>query len=59
MRITEQQKRALIKRSSDFLEKMSIASFAVGIFQSQMIGILLGTLCITVCGFLTYFLERE
>ncbi|MDR2638790.1 MAG: hypothetical protein LBC09_03010 [Helicobacteraceae bacterium] len=31
---------AALKRTADFLEKMAVASFAVGIFQSDAIGVL-------------------
>lgn len=40
MKMTDQQKHALVKRLTDFLEKSSVASLAVGIFQGVQIGIL-------------------
>lgn len=57
MKLTDQQKKALIKRSADFLEKMSIASLAVGVFQGNHDGLWLAGFCVVACVFLTYFLE--
>lgn len=59
MKINERQSAALIKRAADFLEKMSVASFAVGVFQSQVIGIWLGLGCLASSAFITYLLERK
>ena len=58
MKLTDQQKKALIKRSADILEKMSIASFAVGVFQGQQIGIWTGIASLIVCMTLTLSLEK-
>lgn len=33
------------KRTADWLEKMSVAAMAVGIFQGQVYGIILGIAC--------------
>lgn len=35
----------MLKRSADWLEKMSVASVAVGIFQGVWYGIALGVAC--------------
>ena len=58
MKLTNQQRKALVKRSADILEKMSIASLAVGIFQSQAIGVWIGLGCLAVCMVLTLRLEK-
>lgn len=42
MKITAKQYLALAKRSASFLEMLSVASFAVGIFQSQIAGFIVG-----------------
>lgn len=38
-------KEAWIRRTADWLEKMSVAAMAVGIFQLNPYGILLGMAC--------------
>ncbi|NCD17936.1 MAG: hypothetical protein EOL91_11645 [Actinobacteria bacterium] len=43
----------LIKRTADWLEKISVASMAVGIFQNKIFGIILGTATIIFCYYLT------
>lgn len=48
MSLTDQQKRALAKRLADFLEKSSVASLAVGIFQNVTIGLVIGMLAFFV-----------
>ena len=35
----------MVKRVADWLEKMSVASMAVGVFQEQLFGIILGLAC--------------
>lgn len=35
----------MVKRVADWLEKMSVASMAVGVFQEQLFGIILGFAC--------------
>ena len=54
MRMTDQQKHALVKRLTDFLEKSSVASLAVGIFQGVQIGIVIGILAFLGAAYLTY-----
>lgn len=44
MKLTEQQRTALVKRLADFTEKASIASLAVGVFQSTICSELLSVL---------------
>lgn len=36
MKLNENQVRAIVKKTSDALEKLSIASLAVGIFQNTL-----------------------
>jgi len=43
----------MIKRTSDWLEKMSVASMAVGLFQGQSWGIYLGIACFAGSLYLT------
>lgn len=54
MSLTNQQKRALAKRLADFLEKSSVASLAVGIFQNVTIGLVIGVLAFLGAAYLTY-----
>jgi hypothetical protein len=35
----------MLKRNADWLEKMSVAAMAVGVFQKEIIGIVIGILC--------------
>lgn len=54
MKIAPNKRKALLKRSADFFEKFSIASFAVGIFQTKTLGILFGICCLCFSMFITY-----
>ena len=42
-----------LKRHADWLEKMSVAAFAVGIFQRQVLGAVIGILCYFLSLYLT------
>lgn len=42
MKITNRRYLALAKLAAGFLEKLSVASFAVGIFQTQTAGLVVG-----------------
>ena len=44
---------SMLKRTADWLEKMSVAAMAVGIFQGQPIGIFLGVACFAASLYLT------
>ena len=44
---------SMLKRTADWLEKMSVAAMAVGIFQCQPIGIFLGVACFAASLYLT------
>lgn len=35
----------MLKRHADWLEKMSVAAFAVGLFQEQSFGFVIGIVC--------------
>ena len=52
--IKESRKRALAKRAADFLEKASVASFAVGIFQLNLTGLIIGIVTCFLAFFITY-----
>lgn len=39
------KKTIIIKRTADWLEKMSVASMAVGVFQGSFFGFILGVAC--------------
>jgi hypothetical protein len=58
MKLNENQVRAIVKKTSDALEKLSIASLAVGIFQGQNLGIWLGVAFMGVSYALTIRLEK-
>ena len=55
MKLSETQRKALLKRSADFLEKFSIASLAVGVFQTETLGFLLGLLALILSVFVTLY----
>lgn len=42
MTLTDNQKRAMIKRVADALEKLGVAGLAVGIFQGNVVGAVCG-----------------
>jgi hypothetical protein len=44
---------SMLKRHADWLEKMSVAALAVGLFQSSVTGILVGIACYLGCLYLT------
>ena len=44
---------SMLKRTADWLEKMSVAAMAVGIFQGQPIGIFVGVACFAASLYLT------
>ena len=56
--LTDNQKRAMIKRVADALEKLGVAGLAVGIFQGNVVGAVCGIAFIGVSLALTYYLER-
>ena len=58
MRLTDQQKKALVKRLADIYEKMGVAGLAVAIFQHNEAGFWYGALFFIVSLLLTYLLER-
>ncbi len=39
----------MIKRLADFLEKASVASLAVGVFQNNNLGVILGFILLVCC----------
>lgn len=53
MMIGEKTRQAWIKRTADWLEKMSVAAFAVGIFQASLLGIFIGIACYVGSMYLT------
>ena len=57
MKISGKQYLALAKRSAAFLEMLSVASFAVGIFQSQIAGFIVGIGALAGAVILTCALE--
>lgn len=56
--LNEPQKRAMIKRVADALEKLGVAGLAVGIFQGNVVGAVCGIAFIGLSLALTYYLER-
>lgn len=56
--LNEPQKRAMIKRVADALEKLGVAGLAVGIFQGNVVGATYGIAFIGLSIALTYYLER-
>lgn len=58
MRLNEEQRRALLKRVADVYEKVGVAGLAVGLFQHNELGAVLGIGFIAISLFLTYVLER-
>lgn len=58
MKMTEQQKRALVKRIADIYEKMGVAGMAVAIFQHNETGLFYGLGFFAVSLALTYILEK-
>lgn len=56
--LNEPQKRAMIKRVADALEKLGVAGLAVGIFQGNVVGATCGIAFIGMSLALTYYLER-
>lgn len=54
MKLAPIKRKALLKRSADFFEKFSIASFAVGVFQTETLGIWFGIACLCLSMFITY-----
>jgi len=51
--------KAMEKRVADWLEKMSVAALAVGIFQGQMLGVLVSTIFLGLSLWLTYRMEKK
>lgn len=47
------------KRIADWLEKMSVASMAVGIFQTNVYGVVLGIICLMGSIYITIRKERR
>lgn len=56
--VTDNQKRALVKRIADIYEKVGVAGLALGLFQYNFQGALIGLGFLTVSLLLTYLLER-
>lgn len=50
---TQEQKRAVIKRTADALEKLAIGSLLVGVFQQKQAGIWIGMACMAASYILT------
>ena len=55
MKIAPDKRKAMLKRLADFLEKFSIASFAIGVFQNESLGFLFGALCFVLSFVITYW----
>lgn len=59
MTLTDNQKRALVKRIADIYEKkVGVAGLALGLFQYNFQGALIGLGFLAVSLLLTYLLER-
>ena len=58
MKFTETQRWALLKRTADLYEKVGVAGLAVGLFQFDVRGALIGLGFVAVSLLLTYILER-
>ena len=43
----------MLQRTADWLEKMSVAAMAVGLFQGQPVGVCLGLACFAASLYLT------
>lgn len=56
--LTDNQKRALVKRIADIYEKVGVAGLALGLFQYNFQGTLIGLGFLTISLLLTYLLER-
>ena len=56
--LTDNQKRALVKRIADIYEKVGVAGLALGLFQYNFQGVLIGLGFLAVSLLLTYLLER-
>lgn len=56
--LTDNQKRALVKRIADIYEKVGVAGLALGLFQYNFQGALIGLGFLTISLLLTYLLER-
>lgn len=59
MMIGELTRQVWIKRTADWLEKMSVASMAVGLFQLNQYGIILGIICYAGSLYLTRKIARN
>ena len=58
MKLTEQQRTAMVKRLADYTEKASIASLSVGVFQSNMLGVAIGALAFICTVILTFEVNK-
>lgn len=56
--LTDNQKRALLKRGADMLEKIGVAGLAVGLFQGNTLGAAFGLVFAIMSFAVTYYLER-
>ena len=56
--LARNQKRALVKRIADIYEKVGVAGLALGLFQYNFQGALIGLGFLAVSLLLTYLLER-
>ena len=43
----------MLKRHADWLEKMSVAALAIGLFQGNTFGVIVGIACYLGCLYLT------
>jgi len=46
------------KRIADIMEKLGVAGLAVGLFSGEILGLMVGSLCIAYCLYLTRRLEQ-
>ena len=49
----------MAKRIADWLEKMSVAALAVGVFQGRALGVLIGAASLVISLWLTHRMERK
>lgn len=58
MNLTDQRKRAIAKRIADIYEKIGVAGLAVGLFQHNYEGMLIGGVFLVFSLIITYKLEQ-
>ncbi|GHS92499.1 hypothetical protein FACS1894107_08550 [Planctomycetales bacterium] len=49
----------MIKRLADIAEKMGVAGLALGLFQGNGLGLLLGSVFVGICLYATYWLLKK